>query len=195
MKRARDDVLHVYNAVSGEEWATVSTDEFPTVRSLKQHLEGLCGVPRFRQRLLLGETTLQDDAMLGSGDLRLVLQAFAKTSKRQANELASSVEQGSIQRVEEILQRPQDPDLTDQDGRTPLYIAALKGNRSIVQLLLEARASVEKKCAIKTRRHGPSRARSALGAAALGGHEDVARLLLQAVANPNKVGGRVLGSA
>ena len=100
MKRARDDVLHVYNAVSGDEWATVSTEEFPTVDGLKLYLEGLCGVSRFRQRLLRGDTTLQDDAMLGSSDLRLVLQPFAKTSKRQANELARSVEQGSIQRVE-----------------------------------------------------------------------------------------------
>lgn len=192
MKRARDDVVHVYNAVSGEEWATVSTEDFPTVRSLKQHLEGPCGVPRFRQRLLLGESTLQDDAKLGSSDLRLVLQAFAKTSKRQANELtalARSVKQGSIQRVEEILQRLQDPDLTDQNGRTPLYIASLQGNRSIVQLLLEARASAEKRYTIKIQRFGPSRARSALGAAVIEGHEDVARLLLQAMANPNKFGG------
>ena len=189
MKRARDDMVHVYNAVSGEEWATVSTEDFPTVRSLKQHLEGFCGVSRFRQRLLLGETTLQDDAKLGSSDLRLVLQAIAKTSKRQANELTRSVKQGSIQRVEEILQRPQDPDLTDQNGRTPLYIASLRGNRSIVQLLLEARASVEKRYTIKIERDGAARARSALGAAVQEGHEDVARLLLQAMANPNKFGG------
>ena len=141
MKRARDDALHVYSAVSGEELAAVSVEEFPTVRSLKQHLQGCCGVPRFRQRLLADDTNLQDDAMLGqlgSSNLRLVLLPFA--SGQHAGKLTGAVNRGAVQQVEALLQRPQNPDLRDRFGQTPLYAAALRGRREIVELLLEARA-------------------------------------------------------
>ena len=44
-------MLHVWKA-SGEELAVVKLEDFREVRDLKRHLQGLCGLPRFRQRLV-----------------------------------------------------------------------------------------------------------------------------------------------
>ena len=59
-------MLHIWKA-SGEELAAVKLEDFREVRDLKRHLQGLCGLPRFRQRLVsksLG--ILEDDDTLDS---------------------------------------------------------------------------------------------------------------------------------
>jgi ankyrin repeat protein len=66
-------------------------------------------------------------------------------------------------------------DQKDPMGRTPLYIAAEKGNNVVVQLLVDRGANVNA---------------NALSAASLGGHEAVVRLLVDKGADVNAQGGR-----
>ena len=66
-------MLRVWKA-SGEELVAIPSEGL-TVRALKKHLQSFCGLPRFRQRLLLGGENLQDDESLEfptDRDLQLV---------------------------------------------------------------------------------------------------------------------------
>eukprot|EP00439_Symbiodinium_sp_Y106_P059911 s456_g8.t2 len=109
-----------------------------TVRHLKERLAQLHGVPRFRQRLLDDGESLQDTATLYSTDLQLVFLNYSEASLEQAAELTAAVGHASASKVEEILQRPQDPNQADADGNTPLILAE---NVEIASLLLEAGAN------------------------------------------------------
>ena len=112
------------------------------VRALKQHLQGLCGKPRFRQRLAF----LDDGVLLNDndkhiprpGEVQLVLLNFSPTTELEIQELRRAAESGLTQSVESILQRPQDPDLNL--GLPPLFAASARGHREAVSLLLEANA-------------------------------------------------------
>ena len=52
---------------SGEDLAVIPCKELSTVRALKEKLQALCGVPRFRQRLLLDGRSLGDEVKLPGG--------------------------------------------------------------------------------------------------------------------------------
>ena len=70
---ASSQVLRVWTA-SGKELAALPVEEFGTVKALKRHLQSLCGLPRFQQRLLHEGTDLDDDfRFAGSLNLQLVL--------------------------------------------------------------------------------------------------------------------------
>ena len=71
-------MLRVWRA-SGEELVATRFEDFTDVRSLKRHLHGLCGVPRFRQRLVCaGGEILEDDVPLESPiDLQLLVGVFS----------------------------------------------------------------------------------------------------------------------
>ncbi|OLP73637.1 Ankyrin-2, partial [Symbiodinium microadriaticum] len=56
-------MLRVWKA-SGEELVAISGKELKTVRALKKQLQGYCGLPRFRQRLLLDGRNMEDDESL-----------------------------------------------------------------------------------------------------------------------------------
>ena len=108
-------MVHVWKA-SGDQMATLALADVGSVRTLKQHLQTLCGVSRFRQRLLLRGETLADEAQLASSpsgalDVQLVLLPFVSTSVWEVHDLTSRVATGSERQVEEILLRPQDPNL------------------------------------------------------------------------------------
>mmetsp|Transcript_9804 Transcript_9804/g.23542 ORF Transcript_9804/g.23542 Transcript_9804/m.23542 type:complete len:294 (-) Transcript_9804:217-1098(-) len=160
-------------SISGHEMASVPLAEVSTVRHLKERLAQLHGVPRFRQRLLDDGESLQDTATLYSTDLQLVFLNYSEASLEQAAELTAAVGHASASKVEEILQRPQDPNQADADGNTPLILAE---NVEIASLLLEAGAN-------KDQASCDSNRRTALGQAVQGGHLDVVNLLLEAGAD------------
>ena len=106
---------------------------------LKRHLQGLCGQPRFRQRLLLpdGQILLDDAALNGPLDVQLILLPFRPSSDEQIRQLTRAASQSDMQALEQLLLRPQDPNL--QYGfRTPLFAACATGSVDAVRLLLEA---------------------------------------------------------
>ena len=119
------------------------------MRHLKERLAQLHGVPRFRQRLLDDGESLQDTATLYSTDLQLVFLNYSEASLEQAAELTAAVGHASASKVEEILQRPQDPNQADADGNTPLILAE---NVEIASLLLEAGANKDQASCDSNRR-------------------------------------------
>ncbi|CAE7296544.1 Ankrd17 [Symbiodinium sp. CCMP2592] len=144
--------------VSGEELAALPVEEQSDVRSLKRHLQQFHGLPRFRQRLLCNGSSLDDDARLVAPvDLQIVLLPFCHSAQEQVEELIDLAKRGSLLQVEEVLQRPQDPNLavpnacwflqSPCDSANPLLAAVENGDVPMVSLLLEARASVTEEIA------------------------------------------------
>ena len=82
--------------LSGEELGSVPLEDLTDVKSLKQQLSQLHGVPpRFRQRLLLHGKCLDDSFPLDSPlDLELVLLCFASVSQTEVDELANAAARG-----------------------------------------------------------------------------------------------------
>ncbi|CAE7853601.1 ANK1, partial [Symbiodinium necroappetens] len=117
-------MLRVWLA-SGALLVSVPVEELSDVKSLKRNLQLLCKVPRFRQRLLHQGVALDDKERLElPTDVHLVMLPFASATEEQRDELVNAVEQNRLPQIEEILQRPQDPSLTDTLGRTPLGMAS-----------------------------------------------------------------------
>ncbi|CAE7392886.1 Ankrd17 [Symbiodinium natans] len=142
---------------SGEELpldALATEERRLSVRELKARLEPSCGHPRFRQRLLLlrGWATsslsgfLDDGEILhGEIELTLICQPFAETSEQQIAALVAAAARGFLDQAEELLSRPQDPNLLSVDNvnseaKTPLGMAVRSGHVGVVRLLLEAHA-------------------------------------------------------
>lgn len=149
---APGDALHAMlrvQMVSGSELCALDADvlassELSDIRSLKRHLVSLCGASRFRQRLFCDRFDLEDDMMLKVPmDLQLVLLPFCSSSDKDIDILVAAASLGDVEIVEKLLQRPQDPDGHNGDFDSPLHLAAENGHAEVVQLLLEAEASVD----------------------------------------------------
>ncbi|CAE7749841.1 Mcat [Symbiodinium sp. CCMP2592] len=194
------DMLHVWKA-SGEELAAISSKKLQTVRGLKNQLEGFCGLPRFRQRLLLDGDNLPDDMVLdfpSDRDLQLVMLGFVSTSQEQEEVMEAAIKDGSVAEVENLLQLPMDPNA----GRFHSFLSSSIGSIEIMQLLLEAKADPNGgtrlpplrhailqheleavKCLLKAGASLEQGALTPLCFAALCGHSGVLRVLLVARAN------------
>ena len=108
--------------------------------------------------LLYGETVIADDMDLsdlargvfpGHGCdvlvLTLVTVPYVRGFEQQLLSYSRRGHVAKVQEVYEALGFPQDPNVTDQLGRTPLYMAASRGHWEIVRLLCDksALASLE----------------------------------------------------
>ena len=143
--------------------------ECPTIRALKRYLQTLCGLPRFRQRLILSDGTLLDDNdALVTAEAQLVLLAFCQTTEVEEAGLKYAAGKGETEMIENLLQRPQDPDL---GYPRPLWLACGFGHLEAARLLLEAEADTN---ATDTGGATP------LSLASQSGHSEVVRLLLLA---------------
>ena len=209
-----DPALRIFNA-SGEELMALRGEEVEiigNVRKLKSRLESLCGMSRFRQRLLKDDEDLEDDLQLELGDFQLVLLHFCRASEQQVGLLGRYARDGEEKRVEEMLMLPQNPDSIGSLGMTPLCLASQAGHGRVVELLLEALADKNKACGwatplrvaaqeghaevvrlllearAETEGHSEARGDTPLGLAANEGHREVVRLLLEAHADSNKGG-------
>ena len=170
--------LHVW-MVSGSEVASIPKEELSDVRSLKQRLQTLSGLPRFRQGLLLGGRVLDDSEILQTSDLQLVLLPYAETSQHEEDKLAASAAFGCFSEIERMLLQRHDPNVVDSTlGLSPLYYASERGHLEIVRLLLEACADAD----YGARRHDIT----PLLAASRNGRVDIAKLLLQAGADKHR---------
>ncbi|CAK9103192.1 unnamed protein product [Durusdinium trenchii] len=147
-----------------------------TVRKLKQTMAMGGGYPRFRQRLLnqTGEL-LSDDVVLSPPvDLQLVILECLPAETQQDTAFIKACAENHIEEVERMLQWPQNPNATEeQGGYTALHAASQEGMVQSVCLLLEARADVG-----LTTRGGAS----PLHLAAMNGQLPVVELLLSSKA-------------
>jgi len=137
----------------------------------------------FYKSLLYGETVIQDDMDLTdlvekNVVLTLVTIPYVRGSEQQ---LLSYSRRGHVTKVQEVYESagfPQDPDVTDGLGRTPLYMAASRGHWEIVRLLCDKSASLDRACT--------HHQRTALCIAARRGHSPVIQVLCEAGANKNQ---------
>ena len=75
--------------------------EVTSVRELKQRLHHLCGLPpRFRQRLILQGTALDDTSKLDLPvDLELVVLSSSSPSQTEVDELIAAAKNGSADKA------------------------------------------------------------------------------------------------
>ena len=175
---------------SGEEVFAVGFEEFVAMapeseqpvsaRALKCHVQHFCGQSRFKQRLLLldGHMLSDDFAFKGPADVQLILQHFQDSSEEQIRHLRDAARDNDIQAMEQLLQRPQDPDL-EVGGLAPaLHVACGRGHTEAARLLLEANADKD--------RAFVNNGSTPLHYACKGGHVEVVGLLLEASADKDK---------
>ena len=113
------------------------------VRALKQQLRSMCGLSRFRQRLVFVDdmAVLDDEGLLRPGEVQVVRLSFCPASDAQVTALRDAARRGLSAEVEALLQRPQDPDLGHP---APLFEASKHSQTQVVRLLLEANADKDK---------------------------------------------------
>ena len=141
-----------YNQTSHRKCVATRTEyhsavaELSDVWSLNQHLQKTCGVPRdfgksfytmaWRSKMMW--CCIPPDVNL------LVVLPLARPTVEQANELVKAARLEAAFRVEDLLNRAQDPHLANTQGKTPLCQAAQIGATKIAELLMEAGADKDK---------------------------------------------------
>ena len=153
------------------------------VRSLKQQLHRLTGLPRFRQRLLHEGAILEDDGQVHEDmSVQLVSVAFADASDEQTAALAAAAGRGAVAEVEAILKRPQNPNATSPfSAELPLTYASRHGYAEVGRLLLEAGAV--------TNTGDKTIGNSALHEACMESHLEIVHMLLAHRANTTEING------
>ena len=115
-----------------------------TIRQLKEALKDACNLPRFRQKLLLQQRVLADDQDLDQVlDLQLVKLSYTAATDAQIEGLLRAAADGAVDRVEDILQRPQNPNdylRIHLEEHTDIYASALsfaarENHTDVMQLL------------------------------------------------------------
>ncbi|OLP82680.1 Ankyrin repeat domain-containing protein 17 [Symbiodinium microadriaticum] len=177
-------------SLSGEELASVSLEDFSTVRALKGHLRTQHGFPVCLQQILHDGQVLQDATELreSHSELQMMLRSLADVPQAQtfgpseiARELVAHAKEGNARVLQLLLQARVDIELMDQRGDTALAGAAGCGHVEIVHMLLAARADIEA-AALRRRCDTP------LIIASEKGRVEVVRLLLESKANKEAVG-------
>ena len=169
-------------AASGATVARLDEDELrsmveaaKSIRHLKKLLSEQVGCSRFRQRLLCDKVgELQDDMPLCLlPTVQLVILNFCAPDEILTQQLLDACENNRVGEVENLLQKPQDPNVRCANtGNVPLQVAARNGHLEVVRLLLEA--GVDKDA---------GNGATALISAAGNGHLEVVQLLLEAGAD------------
>ena len=133
---------------SGEEVFRIGFAQFVAMfhgpdraRAFKCHIQPSCGQPRFKQRLLHLDDQFSDDL-----NMQLILLPFEESSQEQIQQLQAAARDNNLQVMEQLLQRPQDPDLEIGGEPPALHIACRRGQTEAVRLLLEANADKDRAC-------------------------------------------------
>ena len=184
------EMLRVFQPSGGEVFAagfeefvamTPESERPDKARALKCHVQRVSGHSRFRQGLLLldGHVLSDDFVFRGPTDVQLILQQFEASSEEQIRQLREAADGNDIQAMEQLLQRPQDPDL-EVGGMPPaLHCACGQGYANAARLLLEANAD-------KDKASFDSYGSTPMQWACDGGHVEVVQLLLEASADKDK---------
>ena len=173
------------SAASGAEVAVLDVDKLDatmpgigsSILALKKYLSHQVGCSRFRQRILNGNAgeLFDDQEICAPVDLQLVILDFWPFEEHEDAKFVSACEQNELAQLEEILQRPQNPDARGRDGWPALHFAAQVGTASCMELLLESRCDLE----IRATEDGST----ALHCAVFNGNPKVVKLLLDAGAD------------
>eukprot|EP00435_Cladocopium_sp_Y103_P035262 s451_g9.t1 len=167
-----------------ETLAVLETDEFlgKSVKTVKQSLASRVGFSRFRQRFLSedGSRRIADEESFASTPVKiqLVIVGLGLPNAEQEERIIAAARDNNSGVLEELLQRPLDPNVTDADGNTPLHHAARNGHLQPVKLLLVAGAP--KDAAQRADQRTP------LLLATLNDHIHIVHLLVEASAEKEK---------
>eukprot|EP00439_Symbiodinium_sp_Y106_P062592 s35_g9.t1 len=173
-------------SLSGETWEleanafeAMVAQHGNSARGLKRHLQGLVGIPRFRQRLLQEARVVEDTEQLALPmSLQLVILPFVQLQDSECNDVAQALAQQDQDELELLLQRPVDPNTHAKDGTSPLHRAMDGRYWETVRLLVEAGVDVDETCR--------STGLTPLGKAFYERHLDMARFLLDSRAQVDK---------
>ena len=171
----------VYSAFSGETLTVVDDCTEKTTREIKQAVAVQTGIPRFRQRFLLesGPREILDEEPVASAvKVQLVVLEFELPEAEEDQRMIDACLQNDPQTLENLLQHPRTPNVTDADGKTLLHHAAENGHMESMGLLLEAGADKD----LATLDTGAT----ALHLAFQNAQAEVVRLLIEARADSNR---------
>ena len=171
-------MLTVCSAVSGEVLAALDADEVEckTVKLLKTHVAKQIGATRFQQKWFDDQNELDDEAV-PPPNVQLVILDHWHHEEGQAEQMIAACAENRWGELEVLLQKPLNPDVTDESGQAAIHAAALAGSEQCLVLLLEAGAAND-----KVRNDGMT----ALALAARNGHPKVSQLLLEAGADKDR---------
>ena len=129
----------------------LAAEEFEgqSVKSLKTSVAKQIGVPRFRQRWLSEDhIELKEEAVMVASDVQLVVLDFVQAEDGDIQKLVDACRRNDVDRVDELLRKPLDPNIMVQDGNilhllagcghVECDVAIIEGHYAVVQLLLEA---------------------------------------------------------
>ena len=151
---------------------TAEEFEGQNLKSLKTLVTKKIGVPRFRQRWLSEDhTELQEEAVMVASDVQLVVLDYVQAEDGDIQKLVHACKRNDVDQVDELLRKPLDPSLVDEETNTALHHAAESGHVECVALLLEAGANKDAENSIL---------QTALHCAAGSNTSEVVRLLLEA---------------
>ena len=97
----------------------------------------------FRQRLFSEDgSEIPDDEILPSAlvKLMIVILDFFQSDAEQTQRMISASTNNELIELESLLRKPLNPNVRDENGRTPLHFAAVTGHIESLQLLIEAGA-------------------------------------------------------
>lgn len=110
-----ESMLHVNAAISGEEIVVLNVQELEkkSAEGLKEHLEPLVGVTKFRQRLFLEdndrEIEFHDDAE--TQNIQLVILPFWTPDVEHEQDIITACAIDDVQTLQVFLEKPLDPNL------------------------------------------------------------------------------------
>ena len=137
--------------VSGERITVLDPATFQgnTVKTLKQFLAVRVGASRFRQQMFFEgtEVEMDDFHLLGSDPLKIQLLVldFVYPNREQVQEMTVLAAENRSSELEYRLQDRWNPNVANAEGYTPLQSAVRHDQFHMVQLLLEAGASVNQR--------------------------------------------------
>ena len=139
--------MEVCFLTSGETLTVLDELQGQTAKAVKKALTAKLGISRFKQRLFVedGLREMQDDEVLDPTTLKtqLVVLEFWPPDDEETQKMISASRDNDLVALEQLLQKPRNPNEASNDGKTPLFHAAAQGHTRLMELLLEAGANTD----------------------------------------------------
>ena len=143
--------IRVLSALTGELILEARVDEADLVSTpnfrddLRGYIQAQTGIPSFRQQLLLEDKIIPEACSWESlGRPQEIRVTFQQTIEDFSDELLGAAEMGYTKKVQDVLERFQNPDCIDRDdvGESAVFKASKRGHLEVLELLLRAKANV-----------------------------------------------------